>query len=478
MINVDVPRSTKSWYMTHISFKVGPLCNQGEGFDTVKERYPTDVLREARGSYHENYVYNSQLNADLVYDQTLTQIQAAPLTDYPDRILFNGSAYKGLGTNGKVTAYVQSPRVYYHGFVVTSTSVTVYHIYCYTWTGIVCGAEVYEYTDISPISGGVSCKRRYGSKAWSDTGTRYPWTGPRPSLAAIKGICDAHVTLGGISTRTETAHSLTRTAYMGSAQEIAGGAAVTLLATPFGPQLIPYGDLAMEASEKFSRVSVNMLEFLSEIVHPERLIPKLANMRLLKIVSDAYLSINYGVLPTISDLKSLHRSAVKARSFVDRHGFRTASAGRIFYDEVNDVHQVLEQHLKLAIDNEDCDFVRLIRETESLGILPTLENLWDLVPFSFVVDWFTHLGDFLERVDSKARILRFNVRYVTLSHKHTRTKIIYPSRVQPYSGSVSLVGYWRDPFGQRVLPSLTFSQPTSPSGHVLDGAMLLIQRRK
>jgi hypothetical protein len=34
----------------------------------------------------------------------------------------------------------------------------------------------------------------------------------------------------------------------------------------------------------------------------------------------------------------------------------------------------------------------------------TLANLWDIVPFSFIADWFFHTGDFLEKLDAKIGI--------------------------------------------------------------------------
>jgi hypothetical protein len=42
-------------------------------------------------------------------------------------------------------------------------------------------------------------------------------------------------------------------------------------------------------------------------------------------------------------------------------------------------------------------------DNQATGLI-TLANLWDIVPFSFVADWFFHVGDFLEKLDAKMGI--------------------------------------------------------------------------
>lgn len=42
----------------------------------------------------------------------------------------------------------------------------------------------------------------------------------------------------------------------------------------------------------------------------------------------------------------------------------------------------------------------LVRRVLDLDILPTASNIWDLIPYSFVADWFTTIGDQLEARES------------------------------------------------------------------------------
>lgn len=50
-----------------------------------------------------------------------------------------------------------------------------------------------------------------------------------------------------------------------------------------------------------------------------------------------------------------------------------------------------------------CDFhnevQKLWYQLDQLGLQPNLQNIWDMVPYSFVVDWFLPLGDYFSHVD-------------------------------------------------------------------------------
>lgn len=58
----------------------------------------------------------------------------------------------------------------------------------------------------------------------------------------------------------------------------------------------------------------------------------------------------------------------------------------------------------------------------NLGLSPTYSNLWDIVPFSFVVDWFIDFGHAFSVVD-RQQYFHDNVEiaYSVLTHKTVRT---------------------------------------------------------
>jgi hypothetical protein len=98
------------------------------------------------------------------------------------------------------------------------------------------------------------------------------------------------------------------------------------------------------------------------------------------------------------------------------------------------------------------------------------------VPYSFVIDWFIDIGDFLERVDTRLRISRLNIRYVTMSLKRNITRKFVFSSSFPFVGTATLVDYSRWTEDQCPLPPLTSSGTTTVSNHWLEAGALIAQR--
>lgn len=59
-----------------------------------------------------------------------------------------------------------------------------------------------------------------------------------------------------------------------------------------------------------------------------------------------------------------------------------------------------DRHMRLVTDNESyTSLMTSVKGLMSWGIWPGLQNTFDLIPFSFVLDWFTNLSTILENVD-------------------------------------------------------------------------------
>lgn len=59
-----------------------------------------------------------------------------------------------------------------------------------------------------------------------------------------------------------------------------------------------------------------------------------------------------------------------------------------------------------------------------VGLKPTLANLWDLVPFSFVADWFFNLSDRYADIDSSILLHLISPSYYV--HSYTVTYVPTP----------------------------------------------------
>lgn len=75
------------------------------------------------------------------------------------------------------------------------------------------------------------------------------------------------------------------------------------------------------------------------------------------------------------------------------------------------------------LSSELASYLRL----DALGILPTAPNLWDIMPFSFVVNWFTNMGQRIRTVGQLANLWFLDV--VTLVHSYTLTSVLTDSEM-------------------------------------------------
>ena len=83
-----------------------------------------------------------------------------------------------------------------------------------------------------------------------------------------------------------------------------------------------------------------------------------------------------------------------------------------------------------------------------LGIVPRFEAAWELVPFSFVVDWCFGIGQLAQLLDNKVGYLKKrNILECAVSRKYVYTRLYYwdhPNAVQPgqYPCGSSLVSFY------------------------------------
>jgi hypothetical protein len=222
-----------------------------------------------------------------------------------------------------------------------------------------------------------------------------------------------------------------------------------------------------------------MIAFFRDLRRPQDMIPKLKNLHKLKSISGDYLSLQYGLLPTVSDIKEIFGAFTKVAPYVDRNGFSTYSA--VHSESGSEGRILLErtQRIKIAIDNEDSIMQKLANQIESVGMALTLENMWDLIPYSFVIDWFVDVGALLERADTRQRLTRLNIRYATLSDSTVSSLSISKGDTYlPITGTLKVVNYHRWTLDQCPLPPLSLAVKPSPQSHWLEAGALISQRAK
>jgi hypothetical protein len=116
----------------------------------------------------------------------------------------------------------------------------------------------------------------------------------------------------------------------------------------------------------------------------------------------------------------------------------------------------------------------------SLGILNPLEVAWEVTPFSFVVDWFLPIGDWLNGMDA---MLGYTSAYTSISSlqkmkwtgKGKSSSTTYQTFVNSYSESKSIVRLSRSASSGVPIPSMPPLKDGRSLGHMANGLALLSQ---
>ena len=193
-----------------------------------------------------------------------------------------------------------------------------------------------------------------------------------------------------------------------------------------------------------------------------------------------WLSARYGDRLTYRDTLELshavaHQISGRYKRWNKDYFISKAFDSTIEYSESDCSHLEITRHLKLYFRPQYDDwFGNVVRSALKWDIWPTLENSWDLIPFSFVVDWFVDVQSALESIDRSNLLLLYKVLSVVQSEKKIYT---YDDSIVDdlWVTNCSITAYERQ---------VSRSLPTSPfridRGHlsainIVDGISLIYQ---
>lgn len=172
----------------------------------------------------------------------------------------------------------------------------------------------------------------------------------------------------------------------------------------------------------------------------------MSRMERVRALSSDYLYKKYAIDTLISDVRRIQEGLVK---FVSTDWNRRIHSRReIYYDDgtgnVNYYQAVLT-----AIVGQYPDWVLghvqgFIGDLKMWGVYPRLTDLWDILPYSFVADWFVDFGGFFDEAAEYQEVRDyFPVQYVIQSEKWS--KIVAADVIVPYQavGDVTISYYHR-----------------------------------
>jgi len=132
-----------------------------------------------------------------------------------------------------------------------------------------------------------------------------------------------------------------------------------------------------------------------------------------RALASAYLSYKYVIAPGISDyhdVKSNFKTIVKG--FTKYRFSNERRRGRYIMDRpACEALAKLTYTCTLNLQLKDSSIAAVFNALEKLGLDPSSGNVWDLIPLSFVLDWFTGIGPHLHKLDAmQNNIVLRNVR--------------------------------------------------------------------
>jgi hypothetical protein len=143
---------------------------------------------------------------------------------------------------------------------------------------------------------------------------------------------------------------------------------------------------------------------------------------ILRFLSNAALSYQFGVAPTMSDAKAcakaidvwLLKHTQPGGLFHPGTYYGSASLSPdqlngLFYDgyEVDSITFRSKARIGLSLDG----LAPYVLGAQWLGVLPSFSNFWDLIPYSWLLDYVGPIGDLTSLVDYQILVAALNVEY-------------------------------------------------------------------
>lgn len=203
--------------------------------------------------------------------------------------------------------------------------------------------------------------------------------------------------------------------------------------------------------------------------------------KVLRKTADAYLNYRFGLPLTVSDIKEMVRD-------YHRHSRRTAKtwgnqkffSGRAHATLTSQQFPDTKFCCKIYVKQYDEKWAALLQYLWRTNLYLSAENTWDLIPFSFVVDWIIPVNKLMKYVDINTYDRALPVVSVLYSLKCVRPTDGVGFKASHLSLATSTKYYIRWSEGQlpeilQSVPSLSLNVDKNIMLHTIDATALAIQ---
>jgi hypothetical protein len=191
-------------------------------------------------------------------------------------------------------------------------------------------------------------------------------------------------------------------------------------------------DVAARACSEIRPLDYNNLENASQATDLSsitRLIPGVLDtvmdpdpVKVAKLLANGTLVYKYAVKPTVADVRqAIDYKKDQCRVALDSLQSGVFRASKKEHPSDNVWTQVA---CKVSTHPTAKDAVTdTLNVLDNLGLLPSLQRLWDFVPYSFVVDWGANTSSLLQSIDMNLSRTRYGIDGCTYSKKYVEDKI-------------------------------------------------------
>lgn len=256
-----------------------------------------------------------------------------------------------------------------------------------------------------------------------------------------------------------------------------------------------FADLTQEAADNVRPLNINMPMYFKDMGELGKLAESLTATAgkgirgLMKYASAGYLAVHYGLNLTIKDTQEI---AAALPTIPSQRGWSRAGSqhSRQFTMSFMDTDISINEASRCSmwlyrVPDEDLTALgRLTQAREhllALDLAPTLSNMWDAVPFSFVADWFIPVGEALEARESRQYLQTLPIHHSFYSRKFKTTVPIniplsFADAELTVKGSLNLTSYKRLCMVGCIPPEyFRVHKPRGRFNHWVEASALLVQ---
>lgn len=239
------------------------------------------------------------------------------------------------------------------------------------------------------------------------------------------------------------------------------------------------GKLLSTSWKNFFKLSKDVSQLYAEGKH--LLYPNLRKTlkSLLLAGTGTFLGVKYGVLPNIRDVEDVWKSqepVALMRMDSNRLHSRSKRTGTPAIGSL-----LTTDTLTVEVDRLARDFLplsqQLIAAWHKFGMFPDLRMAWDAIPFSFVLGWFTSVGDTVESLNTRIWRDYYPIQYAITGRKeewNVACSDLWPD-IDGLDGSVVFTRYDRRVIFELPYPPIDVTSELDGSNHSLEAMALVAQ---